>query len=113
MSLDHARADRDPRFSAHGDAPHALLQPVLARARHRLDRRVHYRISRSIPMSDSEDAASEGQQTNRDRFRSYATGLVLAVILTAASFAAASSNAVWGPSVPVLLAVLAIAQMGV
>jgi cytochrome o ubiquinol oxidase operon protein cyoD len=34
-------------------------------------------------------------------------------VLTAASFAASSSNLVWGPSTPVLLAVLAIAQMGV
>jgi cytochrome o ubiquinol oxidase subunit IV len=40
-------------------------------------------------------------------------GLGLAVLLTAASFAASSSSLVWGPSIPVLLAVLAIAQMGV
>jgi cytochrome o ubiquinol oxidase operon protein cyoD len=40
-------------------------------------------------------------------------GLLLAVMLTAASFASSSSYLVWGPSIPVLLAVLAIAQMGV
>jgi cytochrome o ubiquinol oxidase operon protein cyoD len=35
------------------------------------------------------------------------------VLFTAGSFAASSSHLVWGPSIPVLLAVLAIAQMGV
>jgi cytochrome o ubiquinol oxidase subunit IV len=45
--------------------------------------------------------------------RSYTLGLGLAAVLTAASFAASSSSFVWGPSIPVLLAVLAIAQMGV
>ena len=44
---------------------------------------------------------------------SYLTGLALAIILTLASFWAASTHLVWGPGLPVLLAVLAIAQMGV
>jgi cytochrome o ubiquinol oxidase operon protein cyoD len=61
----------------------------------------------------AEDRAPGAHQNSRDRFRSYVIGIGLAVILTGASFAAASSNSVWGPSVPVLLAVLAIAQMGV
>jgi cytochrome o ubiquinol oxidase operon protein cyoD len=45
--------------------------------------------------------------------RSYLVGVALAAVLTAVSFAASSSNVVWSPSIPVLLAVLAIAQMGV
>lgn len=45
--------------------------------------------------------------------RSYLIGLGYAVALTAASFWAASSPFVYAPSVPVLLAVLAVAQMGV
>jgi cytochrome o ubiquinol oxidase subunit IV len=43
----------------------------------------------------------------------YVTGLGFAVILTLASFWAAGTHLVWGPAVPVLLAALAIAQMGV
>jgi cytochrome o ubiquinol oxidase operon protein cyoD len=55
-----------------------------------------------------------GEHDNpRDKLRSYSVGLLLAVLLTAASFWAADSQSVWGPSIPVLLAVLAIAQMGV
>ena len=61
----------------------------------------------------AEDRAPGAHQSSQTRFRSYLVGLMLAVILTGASFAAASSNLVWGPSIPVLLAVLAIAQMGV
>jgi cytochrome o ubiquinol oxidase operon protein cyoD len=59
------------------------------------------------------DRAPGSHRSGGDRLKSYALGLVLAVILTAASFAASSSSHVWGPSIPVLLAVLAIAQMGV
>jgi cytochrome o ubiquinol oxidase subunit IV len=59
------------------------------------------------------DRAPGSHQSSRDRFRSYTLGLAFAIILTAASFAASSSPLVWGPSIPVLLAVLAIAQMGV
>jgi len=44
---------------------------------------------------------------------SYLIGLGLSILLTLASFWAASTGAVYGPGVPVLLAVLAVAQMGV
>ena len=40
-------------------------------------------------------------------------GLALAVVLTLASFAVAGTDLVWGPGIPVLLLVLALAQMGV
>ncbi|HEY2534757.1 MAG TPA: cytochrome o ubiquinol oxidase subunit IV [Xanthobacteraceae bacterium] len=59
------------------------------------------------------DRAPGSHRSSRDRLRSYSLGLGLAVLLTAASFAASSSKLVWGPSIPELLAVLAIAQMGV
>jgi cytochrome o ubiquinol oxidase subunit IV len=59
------------------------------------------------------DRAPGSHRSSNDRFKSYAIGLALAIVLTAASFAASSSDLVWGPSIPVLLAVLAIAQMGV
>ena len=43
----------------------------------------------------------------------YTTGLALAVILTATSFWAANSPLLWSPGIPLGLAVLAIAQIGV
>jgi cytochrome o ubiquinol oxidase operon protein cyoD len=45
--------------------------------------------------------------------RSYLVGLGYAIVLTLASFWAASTPLVYAPAVPVLLGVLAIAQMGV
>jgi cytochrome o ubiquinol oxidase operon protein cyoD len=43
----------------------------------------------------------------------YTIGLVLAIILTATSFWVANTSMLWAPGVPIGLAVLAIAQMGV
>ena len=43
----------------------------------------------------------------------YVVGLGLAVLLTAVSFFVSRTTLVWGPSIPVALVVLAIAQMGV
>jgi cytochrome o ubiquinol oxidase operon protein cyoD len=43
----------------------------------------------------------------------YSIGLFLAALLTVASFVVAAEHVVWGPSVPVALCVLAVAQMGV
>ena len=40
-------------------------------------------------------------------------GLIAAAVLTGASFWVAGTSAVWAPGIPVLLAALAIAQMGV
>ncbi len=45
--------------------------------------------------------------------RGYVVGLVLAALLTGASFAVAGGSFVWGPGVPVALVALAIGQMGV
>ncbi len=45
--------------------------------------------------------------------RGYVIGFIIAVALTAASFYFAHSPYVWAPSIPALLIVLAIAQMGV
>ena len=50
-------------------------------------------------------------QTHGSR-SSYLAGLGYAVILTLASFWAASTHLVYAPGVPILLGVLAIAQMG-
>lgn len=44
---------------------------------------------------------------------SYLIGLALAALLTIVSFFISGTTLVWGPSIPVALIVLAIAQMGV
>ncbi len=45
--------------------------------------------------------------------KSYLIGLGLAILLTCVSFFISGTTLVWGPSIPVALVVLAIAQMGV
>jgi len=52
-------------------------------------------------------------QTRPSGFLIYTTGLFLAVGLTVTSFWVANTSLLWGPGVPLGLAVLAIAQMGV
>jgi len=51
-----------------------------------------------------------GKQGGR---RTYLIGGACAMLLTLASFGAASSGLIYGPALPILLAVLAIAQMGI
>jgi cytochrome o ubiquinol oxidase operon protein cyoD len=66
---------------------------------------------------DQWDAAPGEESVNHHEpasgLRGYVVGLALASLLTAASFYFAQSSLVWGPSIPMLLVVLAIAQMGV
>lgn len=59
------------------------------------------------------DHAPGGAQTGRGGVRAYLAGLGFAIVLTLASFWVAGTHTVWGPVVPVLLAALAIGQMGV
>jgi len=51
--------------------------------------------------------------TTREGIGSYLIGLGLATLLTVMSFFISGTTLVWGPSIPVALCVLAIAQMGV
>ena len=44
---------------------------------------------------------------------SYALGLVLSALLTAASFYTVRTHLIWGPAIPAALVVLAIAQIGI
>jgi cytochrome o ubiquinol oxidase operon protein cyoD len=60
-----------------------------------------------------QDAPREQDADSPANLQSYVIGLGLAVVLTLASFGAAVMHWVWAPGLPVLLAVLAIAQMGV
>ena len=46
-------------------------------------------------------------------FLSYTAGLVLAILLTIASFVVSQTNLLWAPGIPVGLVVLAFAQIGV
>jgi len=57
-------------------------------------------------LADAEGGASSGVFV-------YTIGLVLAVILTAISFWVANTSLLWAPGIPLGLAVLAIAQMGI
>ena len=59
---------------------------------------------------DQPTVAEEGKSSG---LLVYTIGLLLAVILTAASFWVANTSLLWGPGVHLGLAVLAIAQMGV
>jgi cytochrome o ubiquinol oxidase operon protein cyoD len=61
----------------------------------------------------SEDAPGEHDADPVSNVQSYVIGLGFAIVLTLASFGAAVTHWVWAPGLPVLLAVLAIAQMGV
>lgn len=57
--------------------------------------------------------AIDQQHEFAEGLRSYLIGLGLATLLTVVSFFIARTTLVWQPSIPVALAVLAIAQMGV
>jgi cytochrome o ubiquinol oxidase subunit IV len=48
-----------------------------------------------------------------ENIANYLVGLALATLLTGLSFFIAQTSLVWGPSIPVALCVLAMAQMGV
>ena len=101
---------------------HALLQSVLARARHHLGGAVHDRLSdRRGPMSD--DSIGYGRRRRRlcraarihglGGIQGYLFGLVLAALLTAASFYVVYTHLIWAPAIPIALVVLAVAQIGV
>ena len=60
-----------------------------------------------------DDYDVDSQESVRTGVLVYSIGLALAVILTATSFWAANTSLLWPPGVPLGLAVLAIAQMGV
>lgn len=81
---------------------------------------------KSLPARDEEDARhaagsdqdeapgdGDGDISPAAALGKLGLGLALALVLTLASFWAADSSLVWAPAVPVLLAALAIAQMGV
>jgi cytochrome o ubiquinol oxidase operon protein cyoD len=58
------------------------------------------------------DAPGDGHDLRTSLWK-YAAGLMLSIVLTLASFWVSGTSAVWSQSIPVLLAALAIGQMGV
>jgi cytochrome o ubiquinol oxidase operon protein cyoD len=67
-------------------------------------------------MTDETEAQGRApgiSEHSRATSRSYLIGLLYAVVLTLASFWVSGTDLVYAPGIPVLLAVLAIAQMGV
>jgi cytochrome o ubiquinol oxidase subunit IV len=65
------------------------------------------------PADVTPPASAERQAQLRTGLLVYTIGFGLAVILTVTSFWAANTSLLWPPGVPLGLAVLAIAQMGV
>ena len=66
---------------------------------------------KGVPVNPEDKAP--GDKPDTTGLKNYAVGLAFAVVLTLASFWAADSKLIYGPAVPVLLAALAIGQMGV
>jgi cytochrome o ubiquinol oxidase operon protein cyoD len=62
--------------------------------------------------SDLDDAPGQADDLGAS-IAKYVAGFVISLLLTLASFWAAGTTMVWQPSVPILLAALAIGQMGV
>ena len=93
-------ADLHQGFPAEHHASHPVLRPLLARARHHLDRHLHQRLpSGNADMSDHhtrDSAPGEGgdfgEHSISEAVRNYLIGLVLASALTIASFWVASGT---------------------
>src|SRR5206468_12795355 len=118
LAAGHAGAGRHARLFAQGGAAPRVLQPVLARARHRVGRCLHRGLSGSIHMKTDVQESRHDEQPGgpadlRTNLLKYTGGLVFSIILTGVSFWVSATGFVWPGGVPVLLAALAIAQMGV
>jgi cytochrome o ubiquinol oxidase operon protein cyoD len=72
------------------------------------DRQTHFHATDTAPGDDRPDG-----QDAANGVTGYLVGLGLAVLLTGVSFFISGTTLVWEPSIPVALAVLAVAQMGV
>jgi cytochrome o ubiquinol oxidase subunit IV len=70
-----------------------------------------------LEVLDHGDAAPGDEPAGRhevaEGLLGYVVGLFLAIVLTAVSFFVAGTSLVWGPSIPLALLVLAIAQIGI
>ena len=65
------------------------------------------------PLEDQEDDLGGASDEHSACLATYLMGLALAVLLTLASFWIAKTDLIYGPGIPVALATLAVAQMGI
>src|SRR5437660_8623546 len=126
VAVDDDGAGVRQRIPRRHSPAHSLLQPVLARPGHHLGCDIYRGVfdgggamSHFEPTSDLHhtDTAPGDQRLDGARIaegvESYLVGLGLATLLTIVSFFISGTTLVWGPSIPVALIVLAVAQMGV
>jgi len=74
------------------------------------------RTDQHAPLTGGDTAPGDERAGGREvaeGILGYLVGLALAILLTAVSFFIAGTLLVWGPSIPIALVVLAIAQIGV
>jgi cytochrome o ubiquinol oxidase operon protein cyoD len=64
-------------------------------------------------LEHGEDDQGGASDEHSARLSTYVFGLGLATLLTLASFWAANTSLIYGPGIPVALATLAVAQMGI
>jgi cytochrome o ubiquinol oxidase operon protein cyoD len=64
-------------------------------------------------MNKTDFAPGDDDENTAHSITTYLVGLGVASLLTCVSFYISGTSLVWGPSIPVALVVLAIAQMGV
>ncbi|HEX3429281.1 MAG TPA: cytochrome o ubiquinol oxidase subunit IV [Rhizomicrobium sp.] len=69
-------------------------------------------VERHGPELEEDDKGGASDERNA-RLATYVVGLGLAVLLTAASFWVARTHLIYDPGIPVALATLAVAQMGI
>ena len=71
----------------------------------------------AIPDEEAGDVAPGDEQAGQSGIgrgiTGYLIGLALATVLTVTSFALVGTHLIWGPGIPVALATLAVAQMGI
>lgn len=70
-------------------------------------------MSSEIEREEGEDDLGGASDEHVAKLSTYLIGLALAALLTAASFWAVHTNLIYGPGIPVALATLAVAQMGI
>ena len=114
-----AQVDRQGLASRRAAAP-VVLEPVLARAGHRLGRGIHAGLSDGrLPLMDGHEHVFDDRTPGVEEheptasYLSYTVGLGLAILATIASFVVSQTNLLWAPGIPVGLIVLAFAQIGV
>src|SRR5215475_6573337 len=112
-------AGRCEGLAAARAAAAVVLEPILARAGHRLGRGVHVGLSDGSRLMDGDDRVFDDRTPGVEEYEptanylSYTVGLGLAVLLTIVSFVVSQTNLLWPPGIPVGLIVLAFAQIGV